>query len=150
MSQSLLKFLEDREGFCAAPCNDPAEPHNATIGFGHELHSGPVTQADLERWGTISRFEGVQMLRSDLSKFEDEVNRDVRVPLTQNQFDALVSLTFNIGGTHLRHSTLLQLLNTGDYEGAAKHFTDLTRSGRAHPPGLPRRHEEERELFEQR
>ena len=82
-------------GFCATPCNDPAEPPNATIGFGHELHSGPVTQADIERWGTISRAEAEQILRRDLSNFEDEVNREVRIPINQNQFDAMVSLAFN-------------------------------------------------------
>ncbi len=54
VSNHLIEFLENSaEGFRAQPYNDAASPPNATIGYGHKLHPGPVTQADLERWGTI-------------------------------------------------------------------------------------------------
>jgi len=152
VSQSLIEFLErpDIEGFCATPCDDASSPPNATIGIGHKLHSGPVTPADQERWGEISRMRAEQILREDLRTVEDAVNREVRVPLSQNEFDALISLTFNIGPGALRGSSVLRLLNNGDYEGAANHYTDWERSGSAHPGGLQRRRREEHERFRRR
>jgi GH24 family phage-related lysozyme (muramidase) len=152
VSHNLIQFLErpHEKGFCPTPCNDAADPHNATIGIGHKLHAGPVTQADRERWGTISRGEAEQILLRDLGTSEGEVNTDVRVPLNQNQFDALVSLTFNIGIEAFRGSTLVRHLNHGDYEGAAEHFIDWRRAGHAHPRGLRTRREWEEALFRQR
>jgi lysozyme len=156
-SRSLIESLESIEGFGPRPYNDaPDHPadSNATIGYGHELHSGPVTEADIERWGTISRGEAEQMLRHDLSNFEDEVNRDVRAPLNQNQFDALVDLAFNIGRHGFERSTVLQALNIGDYEGAAKRFTEYDHVHRGKhfvvSSGLLERRRWEEELFSRR
>lgn len=60
----------------------------------------------------------------DLAKTEAAVTASVKVPLTQSQFDALVSFTYNVGINAELHSTLLKLLNKGDYRGAASHFID--------------------------
>ena len=153
VSQNAIRTLEDMEQFSATPYDDPARPiPNATIGFGHRLHSGPVTERDRQNWGLngISRARAESMLRQDLRTAEDEVNRDVRVPLSQNQFDGLVSLTSNIGPDAFRRSTLLRVLNEGDYDGAANQIPAFGRAGRAHPQGLRNRRREEERLFRER
>ena len=62
------------------------------------------------------------LLRQDLTVAETAVRNSVNVSLTQNQFDALVSFTFNVGGGNLRKSTLVSQLNAGNYSGAADQF----------------------------
>lgn len=79
--------------------------------------------------------------------FASVVNKCVRVPLTQNQFDALVSLAYNIGGTRFRKSTVVKKLNRYDYEGAANSFWMWRRSGRKILKGLVRRRAVEKKLF---
>ncbi|WP_312069487.1 lysozyme, partial [Acinetobacter sp.] len=75
------------------------------------------------------------------------VNNLVKVPLSQNQFDALVSLTYNIGSTAFKNSTLLKKLNAKDYAGAADQFLRWNKGGGKVLKGLVRRREAERALF---
>jgi hypothetical protein len=75
------------------------------------------------------------------------VNRLVTVPLTQNQFDALVSFTYNLGEGALAESGLLRKLNAGDYAGAAPEFAKWVRAGGVILPGLVRRRAAEADLF---
>jgi GH24 family phage-related lysozyme (muramidase) len=152
VSGNLVDWLKNQpnEGFGATPYPDAHKPiPNATIGWGHKLHRGPVTDADRKKWGPngISRAQADEIFRGDLSKAENAVNSDVRVPLGQNQFDALVSLTFNIGSDAFRRSTLVRFLNTGDYLGAAQHFEDFHNAHHQPVPGLPARRREEKEFF---
>lgn len=83
----------------------------------------------------------------DLKRFEKTVNDLVIVSLTQNQFDALVSLTYNIGSTAFKDSTLLKKLNADNYEGAADQFLRWNKGGGKVMKGLVRRREAERALF---
>lgn len=83
----------------------------------------------------------------DLKRFESSVNNLVKVPLSQNQFDALVSLVYNIGQTAFSKSTLLKKLNAKDYTGAADQFLVWNRAGGKVMKGLVRRREAERALF---
>lgn len=85
--------------------------------------------------------------RLDLERFEMAIDRLVKVRLNQNQFDALVSLAFNIGSTNLANSTLLRLLNAADYNRAANEFGRWIHAGGAVLPGLIRRRAAERDLF---
>ena len=91
------------------------------------------------------------ILKSDTSIAEDAVQRYVKVDLTQHQFDALVSFAFNVGNNAFRSSTLLQLLNNGDYSGASDELMSwdkITVSGVKKPDkGLRKRRSEERNLF---
>jgi lysozyme len=145
-----LEFITEFEGFVNHPYNDPSG--YATIGVGHLLHMSPVTSHDKAHWGTITKEEGIVLLRKDVDSFVKTVNSVVKVPLNQNQFDALVSLAFNIGAGAFSKSTIVRLLNKKDYKGAAAAWTaDATifnKSAGKVLPGLTRRRKEERALFE--
>lgn len=86
-------------------------------------------------------------LRRELAKFEAGVQRLVTVDLTQNQFDALVSLTYNIGLGAFAKSTVLKRLNRGDYEGAAQAFHAWRKGGGRVLGGLISRRQREAALF---
>lgn len=116
----------------------------ATIGYGHTSQAGPPTVSKGMR---ITAVGAEAILRSDLQAFERYVNSAVHVPLSQPQFDALVSFTFNLGPPNLRKSTLLRKLNAGDYRGAADEFQKWTNSNNKVLPGLVRRRSDEREMF---
>lgn len=83
----------------------------------------------------------------DLKEFENTVNTSVKVPLTQNQYDALVSLSYNIGSSAFKNSTLLKKLNSGDYKGAAEQFLVWNKVNSKKVQGLVNRREAERNLF---
>lgn len=86
-------------------------------------------------------------LRRDLAVFENKVSRMVTVPLTDNQFSALVAFTYNVGPGNLLKSTLLKKLNAGDYAGAADQFGAWNKAAGRVLPGLTRRRQAERTLF---
>lgn len=115
-----------------------------TIGYGHtglKHNDGTVM-----RGRTITEAEAEQLLTHDLNtKYAPEVERLVMVPLTQPQFDALVSFHFNTGA--LAKSTLLKKLNQNDKGGAAEEFLKWTRGGGRVLKGLVRRRQAERHLF---
>lgn len=110
-----------------------------TIGYGHTLG---VTEGD-----SITKGRALELLYKDVARFEATVNREVIVPLTQYQFDALTSFTFNLGGGNLRESTLLKLLNQGNYDGAADEFQRWVYAGDEKLRGLVRRRKAEEALF---
>ena len=85
-----------------------------TIGVGH---TGPEVVEGLV-WTNEKAHD---TFKEDVTWAEDAVNL-VKVPLTQNQFDALVSFVFNIGAGAWKRSTMLKMLNVGNYVGAAKQF----------------------------
>jgi len=106
-----------------------------TIGWGHTPHQGrPFDVAS--RW---TQDECDAALRNDLQAFGEQVAGLVDVPLTQGQFDALVSFAYNVGLGNLRGSTLLRKLNAGDAEGAALEFHRWNRARGQVMPGLVRR-----------
>lgn len=115
-----------------------------TIGFGW---TQPVEGKPVTRGMEITQETADRLLRRGVVQFEQVVNRLVKVRLSQNQFDALVSLCYNIGPRSFSSSTLLRLLNRGDYAGAAARFLDWRYSGRKVLPGLVTRRGEEKKLF---
>lgn len=86
-------------------------------------------------------------LLQDVADAEKCVGKNVRVPLTQNEFDALVSLTFNIGCRAFSGSTLLKLLNSSDYDGAAQQILRWDKQAGKPLAGLTRRRKAEKEMF---
>ncbi|MHB0805997.1 lysozyme [Stutzerimonas nitrititolerans] len=111
-----------------------------TIGYGHTKGVKPGMKIT-ENWAE-------ELLRDDLAEFEAAVNGLVKVRLCQHQFDALVSLVFNIGPGAFSDSTLLRLLNAGLYDDAALQFVRWNKGGGKVLSGLTRRRMAERKLFE--
>ncbi len=140
-----IALIKAHEGLRLEAYPDPAHGWSVpTIGFGHTSAAGPPK---VERGMKITEAGADAILRQDLAKFERYVLDAVKVPLNQNEFDALVSFTFNLGPGNLRSSTLLRKLNAGDRAGAADEFLKWTRAGGKTLPGLVKRREAERALF---
>jgi lysozyme len=87
------------------------------------------------------------ILRADLARFERGVSTSCPVPLTQGQFDGLVSFSFNVGLGTLQRSTLRQKVLRGDIEGASNEFLKYTKAGGKVLKGLVTRRNDERALF---
>ena len=115
-----------------------------TIGFGTIKYPNDVR---VKQGDTCTELLAESYLKNDLVKFENAINRLVKVPLNQNQFDALSSFTYNLGETNLSSSTLLKKLNAKYYAGAADQFLRWNKAGGKVMNGLTRRREAERNLF---
>ena len=87
-----------------------------TIGYGHIK--------GVSEGMTITQEEAEQMLKDEMAEYEGYVNKLVTVELNQNQFDAMVSWVYNLGGGNLSASTLLKVLNAGDYAGVPAQMRD--------------------------
>tara|TARA_R100001129_G_scaffold171062_1_gene141024 strand:+ start:515 stop:1051 length:537 start_codon:yes stop_codon:yes gene_type:complete len=111
-----------------------------TIGYGHTK--------DVKEGDTCSSEEAEYYLKDDLESFEGAVSRLVEVKLNQNQFDALVAWTFNLGWGALSSSTLLKVLNDGNYQGVPEQIKRWNMAGGKVLDGLIRRREAEALLFE--
>lgn len=110
-----------------------------TCGWGHThgvTQHSTCTQAQAQDW-----------LEDDMAEAVHLVNFMVRFPLLQHQFDACVSLCFNVEAAFGRHSSLLQALNAGHTAEAQAHFADWCRQGHKVLPGLVRRRAAEAHLF---
>ena len=95
----------------------------------------------------ITMAEGEALLKRDLVRFERAVHRLCPVPLTQGQYDALVSFSFNLGSGALQSSTLRRKIMREDYLGAADEFPRWVYAAGRRLAGLVRRREAERALF---
>ncbi|WP_409244568.1 lysozyme [Enterobacter asburiae] len=115
-----------------------------TIGYGW---TQPVDGKPIRAGMTIKQETAERLLKTGLVSYESDVSRLVKVVLTQGQFDALVSFTYNLGARSLSTSTLLRKLNAGDYAGAADEFLRWNKAGGKVLNGLTRRREAERALF---
>jgi phage lysozyme len=116
-----------------------------TIGVGH---TGFVDGKPVARGMAITKEKSKELLTADLKRFESAVNDAVKVTLTQNQFDALVSLAFNIGEGAFARSTLVNKLNAGDKKGAAEQFLVWKNAGGRVSQGLLNRRQKEKAMFE--
>ena len=110
-----------------------------TIGYGHTK--------GVRMGQRISLAQAEQFLLEDVDWAEDAVNSLVKVRLSQNQFDALVSFVFNIGAGAFSKSTLLKCLNAGDYGSAANQLLRWNKQAGKELKGLTKRRQEERALF---
>lgn len=115
-----------------------------TIGFGTIKYPNGVR---VKRGDTCTLEQAKSYMKYDLIEFEHTVNSLVKVPLNQNQFDALVSLTYNIGSGAFKSSTLLKKLNLSDYKGAADQFDVWVNAGGKRMQGLANRRAKEKSLF---
>jgi lysozyme len=134
-----LELLKRSEGFRSRVYLDVAG--FPTIGYGHRLlHSESFSNGIDEALAT-------RILVNDVREAEQAVQRLVKVPLTQGQFDALVDFCFNLGGGKLAESTLLKDLNAGRYDAVQEQLLRWDHVGAQENAGLRARREAEVELW---
>lgn len=110
-----------------------------TIGYGH-------IKTAVEGM-TITQHQADDMLIEEMNEYEGYINNSVRVDLTQNQFDAMVSWVYNLGNGNLNASTLLKVLNSADYAGVPAQMMRWNKAGGKVLEGLTRRRQAEADLF---
>lgn len=138
LSQDGVDLIKGFEGLRLSAYQDSAKVW--TIGYGHTTGVQPGDR--------ISTAQAEQLLRQDTAWAQQAVRDQVKVPLTQNQFDALTSFTFNLGADALAGSTLLKKVNAGDMAGAQAEFGRWIHADGAVLPGLVRRRAAESALFD--
>ena len=111
-----------------------------TIGYGHTK--------GVKDGMEITKEEAEEMLKEELPEYENYINELVEIPLSQNEFDALVCWVYNLGPTNLLKSTLLETLNKGDKDGVPYQIRRWNKAGGVVLNGLVRRREAEALLFE--
>jgi lysozyme len=110
-----------------------------TIGYGHIKGVTPES--------VITQEQAEQMLVEELNEYEGYINDMVTTPLSQNQFDALVSWVYNLGGGNLKASTLLKVVNQGEFDGVPAQIMRWNKAGGKVLEGLTRRRQAEADLF---
>jgi len=146
-SDKLLELIKESEGFSSTPYLCPAKI--PTIGYGSTKYPDgrKVSLSD----NPITKEEATTYLRFDVVDAEKLVTKTVTVPLTQGQFDALVDFVYNLGSGALLGSTLLKVLNNGDYSTASNEFLKWNKARvdgiLKELPGLTKRRKAEQMLF---
>ena len=144
ISNNGIELIKQFEGLSLKPYLDAV--NIPTIGFGNTFYEDgtKVTLKDKP----ITEERATQLLEFIANKtFSENINKVVKVPLSQNQFDALVSFAYNIGNKNFNWSTLLKKLNLSDYEGASSEFLRWNQAGGKILNGLVSRRQKEKELF---
>ncbi len=133
-----IALIKRFEGFCAKVYTCPAG--KPTIGYGH------VVKPD-ERFGTLTEAQATDLLRADADIAAHSIKRFISTRLSQNQFDVLVSFTFNLGGGALETSTLRGLINAGRFDSVPRELNRWVFSKGQRLPGLIARRAAEGQLF---
>jgi lysozyme len=139
-SDAGIKQLQGFEGFRTTPYQDIVGKW--TVGYGHLMIPGDGTEIHQN----ITVEQGEALLRKDLHTAEECINANCD-ELTQNEFDALVSFTFNLGCSAFERSTLLKFIKAKNFEAAAKEFPKWNMAGGKISQGLLRRRLAEQETF---
>jgi len=139
INQAGLDMIKYFEGWRDKPYDDGAG--FMTVGYGHKILPSDTIPVP------ITKFEGESLLRSDLYDAERAVLRLIKIPLTDNQFAALVSFTFNLGGGALQRSTLRQKVNRKEHGEVPAEFMKWVRAGGRKLPGLIKRRAAEAALY---
>lgn len=138
VSQNAINLTQASEGLKLTPYFDV--DGFGTIGWGHKILPD-------EHFGSITKEQALILLMNDFKHAEDCIHYYVDVPLNQNQYDALVDFIFNEGWSRFANSTLLRLLNKGDYQGAANEFDKWVYGNGEILDGLVTRRAKEKQLF---
>jgi GH24 family phage-related lysozyme (muramidase) len=142
LSDAGARLIAEFEGFRSELYNDPAD--HCTIGYGHLVHRGPIDGSESAEFKKgITRKRALELLQKDAGAAAGAVNDGVKVPLSQQQFDALVSFVFNVGSGAFAESTLLRLLNEGRYDAVPEQLDRWVKADGKTLEGLVRRRKAE-------
>lgn len=133
-----IKLIKSFEGLELKAYRDAV--NILTIGYGH-------TGSDVHEGQVITEQEAEELMKKDLERFEKGVSELIKVTISDNEFAALVSFSYNLGLGNLKQSTLLNCLNKLNRQDAAQEFLRWNKAGGKVLAGLTRRREAERQLF---
>ena len=147
ISDNGLALIAEFEGFGARLYNDPVG--HCTVGYGHLLHRGNCDGRanEVPYQSGITKAQALRLLGDDVVSRVAAVNDAVKVPLNQNQFDALVSFVFNLGAGAFRKATFLGLLNAGHYDAVPDGLALYVNADGRRLEGLVRRRKAEADLW---
>ncbi len=138
-----LELIKDFEGFSSTSYLDVV--NIPTIGWGNTFYEDGTK---VKMGDQISKTDALKLLEVIANRdFADKIFPSIKVKVTQSQFDAMVSLAYNIGVGAFLNSTLLKKLNLKDYIGASNEFLKWNKSGGKELLGLTRRRKREQDLF---
>ena len=143
VSSKGLELIKEFEGFSSVAYLCSAK--KATIGYGNTFWEDGIPIKIGEQ---ISKDRAETLLKHVVDNFSVAVEVDIKIEVTQNQFDAMVSLAYNIGLGAFKNSTLLRQLNRGKFVGASQEFLRWDKSNGKPLLGLTRRREREKLLFD--
>lgn len=143
ISSKGLELIKEFEGFSSAAYLCPAKI--PTIGYGNTFwEDGRKVKLGEQ----ISKTNALELLELIANKdFADKIFPLIKVKVSQNKFDAMVSLAYNIGVGNFSKSTLLKKVNSGDFDGASNEFLKWNKSGGKELLGLTKRRQREYEMF---
>ena len=142
ISAALLTGITTHEGY-SSKAYRPLPTDVPTIAYGTTVYpnGNPVKMGDV-----VTREQAMKYLKHDTQKFVNEMNKCIKVPVSQGEFEAYVSLTYNIGSGAFCKSTLVKKLNTYDYQGACNEIMKWSYFKGKQLPGLLKRRTEEYKL----
>lgn len=142
LTQEGLDLIKSFEGFSSTWYKCPAGIW--TIGFGHTEAAGPPKY---EKNQAITKSQGEQILRSDLAQYEQAVMDAVTVPLSDEQYSALVSFCYNVGPNAFRKSSVLKAVNASRHDLVPSRLALFTKGGGKVLQGLVRRRQVEGQMY---
>lgn len=136
-----IDLIKQFEGFRSKAYQDSVGVW--TIGYGTTRINGQPVKAGM----TITEDQALQLVQQEVNKLWSQIESISRVNLNQNQMNALVDFAYNLGFNALKTSTLMKMVNAGDFNGAANQFSRWVYAGGKVLPGLVKRREAEKQLF---
>ena len=140
-SNNGYNLIKTNEGFRANAYQDPAGVW--TIGWGTAATSG----VDIHKGMIVTKEQAQTFLEHEVVKIENQINKNLKVVINQNQFDALVDFCYNLGTGALFGSTLWRDVQAGNFAGAGMEFHKWNHAGGVVLAGLTKRRMEESKLF---
>ena len=143
LSTNGFNLLAELEGVVLNPYKDSVGIPTIGIGSTYYEDGTKVTMKDK----AITKERAIQLAKNVVKSFEARVNKSILLPMTQNQFDAMVLLCYNIGESAFARSSVVRNFNAGNLQKAADSFLLWNKAGGKVSKGLTNRRKKERNLF---
>ena len=143
LSDNGFRLLGELEGIVLRPYKDSVGI--PTIGIGSTYYEDGTKVKMTDK--AITKERAIQLAKNVVKSFEEQVNKSILLPMTQNQFDAMVLLCYNIGKSGFARSSVVRNFNSGNIQRAADSFLLWNKAGGRVVQGLVNRRNKERSLF---